>query len=215
MDVLTGYAITLQGDGDTRCLVDLIEYLGQMRARGASRLRRTVAKRRKAASKGLKACSSLIEKKFDKRRSSKLTEWPVDATADALQISGELANWPKLSTQNLHPFRLKVKELGYVLQLSGEDNEFVDKLGEVKDAVGEWHDWCELNTIAKDVLSDCKDCCVIRQIRRTRKEKFAAAVQGAQRLRSTYFEAEGTKGTSARRKRIKKTVLEATARLAS
>lgn len=215
MDVLTGYAATLSNDEDTTCLVKLLEHLGQTRAREASGLRRTVAKHKKAASKRLKACSSFIEKNFNQRRTRKQTEWPVDAAASALRISGELSKWPKLSAQNLHPFRLKVKELRYVLQLSGEDNDFMDKLGEVKDVIGEWHDWTELNLIAKEVLADCTDCGVIKQIQRAAQEKLAAALQRTQQLRNRYFEPEGTNRSRSRGKRMKEPVMEAAARLAS
>ena len=88
----------------------------------------------------------------------------------------------------------------YVLQLSGEDNELTERLGEVKDRIGEWHDWTELDAIAKKVLSDCRNCSVIAQIQQTAKQKFETALRTAQRLRSKYFEPQ-----SARQKRSRKT----------
>src|SRR5215831_9174473 len=95
MDVLTGFAATLSGDGDDQCLVKLLEHLGEARARGAGGLQKTVANQRKIACKRLKACSRVIEKNFDKRSARQQIEWPVDATAAALRVSGELANWGK------------------------------------------------------------------------------------------------------------------------
>ncbi len=92
MDVLTGFAAPLSRKGDEPCLIKLLEHLGQDRGRAANKLRKTVAKHRKAASRGLKDCAWFIEKNFDKHNSAKLKEWPIDATADALRISGEL--WP-------------------------------------------------------------------------------------------------------------------------
>lgn len=216
MDVLTGFSATLSRDGDDQCLVKLLEHLGVERARGASTLRKTVAKRRRPASKRLKACASLIDKNFVKRPARKQREWPEDATAVALRVSGELTRWPRLSATNLHPFRLKVKELRYILQLSGEDNELTDRLGEAKDQIGEWHDWTELDSIAKEVLSDCKNCKVIAEIEQTAREKFQAALQTAQQLRSKYFEPQG--GRQKRRHKkvaIKEPVLKATAGLAA
>ncbi len=220
MDVLAGFAATLLSNGEDQCLVKLLEHLGQERARGANRLRKTVAKRRKPASKRLKACASLIEKNFDRRSNRKQREWPAEATAAALRMSGELATWPTLSAQNLHPFRLKAKELRYVLQLSGEDsgedNELTEDLGKVKDQTGEWHDWTELDAIAKEVLSDCKNCNVIAQIEQTAKQKFETALQTAQRLRSKYFEPQGGRQKRSRKKvAIKEPVLKATAGLAA
>jgi CHAD domain-containing protein len=72
MDVLTGFSAMLSSKGDDQCLVKLLEHLGAARARGASRLRKTVAKRRKVAGMRLKACALLVEKNFDKRSASKL-----------------------------------------------------------------------------------------------------------------------------------------------
>jgi CHAD domain-containing protein len=216
MDVLTGFSATLSCNGNDPCLVKLLEHLGQERGRGASKLRKTVAKHRKVASRSLKACASLITKNFDKNSSAKLEEWPIDATAEALRISGELSSWPRLSSQNLHPFRLKVKELRYVLQLSGKDSELTERLGELKDAIGEWHDWTELDAIAKSILSDCKNCKVIAQVGHIAKQKFQIALKAAQQLRSKYFEPEGerqkrnSKGVA-----IKEPVLKASARLAA
>jgi len=214
MDVLTGFSATLSDDGDGQCLVKLLEYLGQERGRGAGKLRKTVAKHRRAASRSLQDCASLIEKKFDKRTSTKLKEWPVDATADALRISGELSSWPTLSANNLHPFRLKVKEMRYVLQLSGEDSDITTRLDEVKDRIGEWHDWAELYAITKKVLSDCKHCRVIAQIDQIAKERFRRALKAAQQLRAKYFRGEHQK-RNAQSSSIKEPVLKASARLAA
>lgn len=216
MDVLTGFAATLSSDADGDCLVKLLEHLGEERARGARKLRKTVAKRRKKASTRLKACSALIEKKLDKRRSGKQREWPMDSAAAALRISGELSSWPTLSAKNLHPFRLKVKEMRYVLQLSGEDSELSDRLGAVKDQIGEWHDWTELNAIAKEILSDCRNCEVIARIDQTAKKKFKTAMQRAQQLRRNYFQGKSRpQQRGASKIAIKEPVLKAAAKLAA
>jgi CHAD domain-containing protein len=216
MDVLTGFSTMLSSNGDDQCLVRLLEHLGEERARGASKLRKTVAKRRKAASRRLKACASLVEKNFDKRGASKQSEWPADATAAALRMSGELTTWPRLSRRNLHPFRLKVKEMQYVLQLSGEDNELTEHLDKVKDQIGEWHDWTELDAIAKQVLSGCKNCKVIAQIEHIAKEKFETALKAAQQLRTKYFEPQGGRQNRNRKKvAIKEPVLKAAAGFAA
>lgn len=192
MDVLTGFSARLSASGEEQCLVKLLEHLGQVRGRSARTLRQTVTKHRKAASRSLKNCVSLIKKNFAQRSSAKLKEWSVYATADTLRISEELSNWPTLSSKNIHPFRLKVKEMKYVLQLSGTENDLAERLGQVKDQIGEWHDWTELQAIAKKVLSDCKDCEVIHQIEQMDKNKFESALKVAQHLRRKYFQAKST-----------------------
>ena len=215
MDVFTAFAATLSSDDGNQCLVKLLEHLGEERARGARKLRKTVGNDRKAARKRLKACSIVIEKNFNRGSAKQTTEWPVDATAAALRVSGELANWPTLSAQNLHPFRLKVKELRYMLQLSGEDSGLTGRLGEIKDEIGEWHDWTELAAIARDVLSDCKDCKILGQIQDTAKGKFDEAFRAAQQLRAEYFDSGRGKQKSRRKAEVQEGVLRASAKLAA
>ena len=104
----------------------------------------------------------------------------------------------------------------HVLQLSGEGNELTERLGEVKDQIGEWHDWTELNAIAKEVLADCKNCKVIAQIEHTPKQKFETALKAARQLRTKYFEAQrGGQKRNSKKIAIREPVLKATARLAA
>jgi CHAD domain-containing protein len=221
MDVLTGFAATLANDGHDQCLTKLLEHLGAERARYAGKLRKTIARRRQETGDSLKTCATFIGKKVgenvEKQAGVKQREWPLNATAAALGISEELGNWPRLSGQNLHAFRLKVKELRNVLKLSGDkENELMERLGEVKDQIGEWHDWTELEGLAREVLEDCSNCDVIAEVQRTARNKFATALKNAQQLRSRYFGSEGGKRKRSRRKvAIKQPVLQATAELAA
>jgi CHAD domain-containing protein len=216
MDVLTSFSATISTDGEDECLVKLLEHLGEERALGASKLRRTVTKRGRAVRKRLRVCSSLIEKHFDKQSGKMQKEWPADATAAAFRVYGDLAGWPKISAANLHPFRLKVKQMRYILQLSGEDNELTESLRKVKDRIGEWHDWTDLAAIAKDVLADCKNCKVISQIELIAKQKFQTAVRDTHHLRAKYFTNQAQREKRTRKKAaVKKQVLQATAGLAA
>ena len=152
MDVLTGFAATLAND-DQECLTQLLEHLGAKRLQFAERLRAAVVQKRKKARRRLRRYSGLVRTDRSRKSASHNLEWAVDATAIALHLSSHLAAWPRLNSSNLHAYRLKVKELRYVLQLAkGQNTGFVDALGEVKDAIGEWHDWSELAAVANDVL---------------------------------------------------------------
>ena len=217
MDVLTGFSTTLSSNGDDQCLVKLLEHFGKERARGASTLRKTVTKRKRMAGKRLKACASFVEKNFVKGSARNQREWPSDATATALRISIKLTKWPKLSADNLHPFRLKLKQLRYILQLTGKNNELTERLGKVKDQIGEWHDWTELDAIAKEVLSDCKNCKVIAEIEQIAKQKFETALETAQQLRTKYFQPQTGHQMRSHKKQlaINEQVLKATAGLAA
>jgi CHAD domain-containing protein len=189
MDVLTGFAATLSEGSGNECLVRLLEHLGEVRLRGARKLNRAAAQRKQSASRRLKKCLNFIERKLktSKKRDEDF-EWPVDAAAAAMHIAGEVQAWPKLNKNNLHPFRLKVKELRNVLQLSGEKGELMGMLGDVKDVIGEWHDWTELSAIAKELLPDCPEHDLVKQIEDVTRKKFASALKIANRLRASYFE---------------------------
>jgi CHAD domain-containing protein len=213
MDVLTGFASTLTTQEDNECIVQLLEHLGQKRFNRARKLYKTVRRNRNQAVRSLKRCSSSIEKRLDGKK--KRSSWEVDAAATALHLSGELTAWPKLTANNLHSFRLKVKELRNVIKLSKKNVELVKELGQVQDAIGEWHDWTELASFAAEILDHSQGCEIQQQIRAEAKKRFEKALQLANRLREQYFEKPGPKSKRARLQRLKQPVLEATATLAA
>ena len=89
------------------------------------------------------------------------------AAATALRLSTGLGAPARLGKGNLHRYRLKVKELRYVLQLSDHADEepFAAELSEVKDAIGDWHDWEQLIAIASDVLDHGAECKLMAQLK--------------------------------------------------
>jgi CHAD domain-containing protein len=183
MDVLTAKVLGLTGKDTDSGLVRLTEHLGGMRMEGAHQLFKQVSKHRKTARRRLKQHSQLIEKEFPQNESK--------SVAVVLQITEELSRWPRLTKQNLHPFRLKVKELRYILQLADDANsEFVDKLGQVKDRIGDWHDWLELSKIASEVLDGRADGEVLKRIKTIEKKTLQQALATANGFRQTYL---GTK----------------------
>jgi hypothetical protein len=92
-----------------------------------------------------------------------------------------------------------VKELRYVLQLANDSDhqQFVEKLGEVKDAIGEWHDWEELIGIANAVIDHGSNCKLLRELRMTSNSKFARALSLANDMRDTYFPKASANASSA------------------
>jgi CHAD domain-containing protein len=161
----------------------------------------------------LKHCSSLVDRNLGsgKRR---FGEWQVNATADALKLSGEVAGWPRLTTQNLHPFRLKVKELRNVLKMTGKNDELVDRLGEVKDAIGEWHDRTVLSEIARDALGKRESRSLVQQMNEITKQKERTAFEVANRLRNHYFSENRKNSRQSREHGIPQPMLKSAARLA-
>jgi hypothetical protein len=83
-------------------------------------------------------------------------------------LESKLFGPPRLSRKNLHPYRLKVKELHNVLRtgVNSTNHEFVETVNSVKDSIGEWHDWEELLAIAKKEF-DHANCKLIRELKST------------------------------------------------
>jgi CHAD domain-containing protein len=114
-------------------------------------------------------------------------------TAKAIQLSAELNSPARLSKNNLHRYRLKVKELRDVLLLSAQagDEDFLKTLGDVKDAIGEWHDWETLISIATKLLNHGVRCKFIKQLRSISDSKYERALFLTRHLRSNYLQYQG------------------------
>jgi CHAD domain-containing protein len=135
--------------------------------------------------------------------------------AKAIQLASELNRPAQLSRNNLHPYRLKVKELRNVLRLSdqADDQEFFEKLGEVKDAIGEWHDWEELIAIASRLLDHGASCKLVKRLKVTSNSKFESALSLTNHLRSHYLKSARPNG-QAKRSSVSNSVLRATSAMA-
>jgi CHAD domain-containing protein len=139
--------------------------------------------------------------------------------ATALELSSQLHTPARLTRRNLHSYRLKVKDLRSVLQMSdsADDQPFVDSLGEVKDAIGEWHDYEELVAIATEVLKHGKRCKLLRELNGISAEKFQRARSMAYGLRETYLSSDVTadpKNKHRRQLKLARPVLAATSAIA-
>jgi CHAD domain-containing protein len=198
MDVLTHFASCLQVDGEDDCSVELLEHLGAERERQARKLEKVTFSDYASIRKRLKKSEKFLDKTFPQRNirskpknSSHAMELADRAATLAFEVEAELRDWPALNRRNLHPFRLKAKKLRYVLQMAEKsDSRFVASLGEIKDSIGEWHDWQELAAAAREVIEHSR-CKLREQIDRTARQRFEQALSAANRLRETYLKAPG------------------------
>jgi hypothetical protein len=62
-------------------------------------------------------------------------------------------------------------------------------LGEVKDVIGEWHDWQELIATARDVLDHGPSCKLIKHMIGVSDFKFKRALVLTDQLREKYLSA--------------------------
>ena len=187
MDVLTAHLSTVRVNGKLDCLIQLFEYLGAKRYEKAERLHQIVNKHCDTINKRLKKIARVLEKRMGKSSAANA------ATRAAMQSSAELATYGSLNRGNLHEFRLKLKELRDILQMGEETRkeEFVESLGTIKDEIGEWHDWEELNSIAAKKLDHSAGCKLQRQLKKITQQKYEAALSSANKLQKTYFRPRG------------------------
>jgi len=188
MDVFIGLASTLKAASDDECEVRLLEGLSVKRFGQAKKLHSSAQQESRKLRRGLKKCLQDIEGQF--RKSADRTDGALEASvmSRALQLSKDLRSTARLGRNNLHDYRLKVKELRYVLQMAKDgDKPFVEALGEVKDAIGEWHDWLELTAIATELLDGDYGCELLRQLKETTEQKFDHALSVTNEMRNKYL----------------------------
>jgi CHAD domain-containing protein len=200
MDVLTGNALSLPKNGHTDSLVRLVEHLGNTRQQSAGALLETVDEQRKSARQILKQYSKLVKASFNGRQaaSPRSEKKPArNVQAAVLALTEELSRWPALGESNIHTFRLKVKELRSVLQLiPSSDANMVKALGNVKDEIGDWHDWQQLAGFAGQVLDAQEDRELLAQIDATGGQKLEKALAAARALRKRYLKSSRKQGTT-------------------
>src|SRR5262245_27101694 len=119
MDVLTADALTMKQDGEQDCLVQLLEYLGAGRSKYVRKLRLAIRRSGPQCRRDLKQSSRRIEKLLKKAESNPAKSDAVPITmSKTLKLASELKDPARLNRNNLHEYRLKVKELRNVLQMS-------------------------------------------------------------------------------------------------
>ncbi len=191
MDVLTGFAASLNAEGDQDCKVQLLEYLGARRRRMARKLHSQIRKDRRTLRRRLKNATAELDRLAKPRNPEDSQPALAQATATAIAMQAELTRTPRhLGRQNLHPYRLKVKELRNVLRMAERNagSEFVAALGQVKDAIGEWHDWQDLLATAEEILDNGSSCNVLRELRTRVNDKYEYALRSAETLRRKYLQ---------------------------
>jgi len=182
MDVMIGDVLTLCSDKGGEPAVRLVQHLAKVRVRNARRLHQLVGRQRREIRDHLTQSAKLIRKKMKGDMAD------LDGESAPQILITELSHWPGLDAANLHLFRIRIKELRYMLLLNEQvDQKLVDELGEAKDTIGEWHDWVELERIASKVLDPKSDGDLLKRIERTRLEKLQIALAAANRVRERYF----------------------------
>ena len=189
MDVMTENALKLAETPGRDSLARLVTYLGSSRQENAAELVDAVKQKRKAARRRLKRFEKRVESALKTGgsgvRAAQLTGGVRNAEEN---LRGDLSRWPELGADNIHRFRLKIKELRSLLQLERDsDAGFVRALGKAKSKIGEWHDWQQLREIAGEILNLQEDRALLMQIDATAKRKLVAALTASNALRGKFL----------------------------
>lgn len=184
MDVLTGLVASIPGVEKNESCVRILEHLGTRRFKLIKKLIGSTQSEGEQVRSSLKQFNAHLKKRL--RLPQNDDDLLIDPVSISLQLFTSLAAWRKIDLRSLHAYRLKVKELRYVLQLATiPETPLFEALGEVKNTIGEWHDWCELEDIAADVVSE--DRATRRQIHSIAQEKFARAIEITTQTHARYL----------------------------
>ncbi|MDR5726109.1 MAG: CHAD domain-containing protein [Terriglobia bacterium] len=183
LDVLTGYVAGVRMEEEDDCLVQLLEYLGAEHAQRTKSLHSFAVQHGPSLRRRLKHTAAYLKMLSVDGVPDIATLG--DAMLSELRLRREVAAPVRLNRENLHPYRLKVKELRYVLQMENDPGNklSIEILGEMKDAIGEWHDWQELLAIASKQLPHGPECKLVHTFQAITKEKFNHALSVANKGR--------------------------------
>jgi CHAD domain-containing protein len=172
MDVLTADVLTLKDDGEQDCMIRLLEYLGTERHRCEKKLRKSIAAEGASLRHELKKNVKRLEQSAGGRDS-------VSVEA----ILSQLKRPARLSRNNLHAYRVRVKTVREILQLFEPlaGKKLLGALGAAKDAIGEWHDWEKLAAIARTSLDHGSACRLVQQLTKTSNALYRRAIQTGER----------------------------------
>jgi len=188
MDVLTAHLAAMHSDEDPSCRTQLLEYLGAKRYRRADRLVELLEDEGSALRKELRRVAKGIAKVTGTKRGKSARKAHTRQSAQVLELTAGLGEPAHLTKANLHPYRLKVKELRDSLRMAGgtRDSRFAGALSQCKDAIGEWHDWEELIAIAEKTLDHRPECPLLQELKSVSKQKLDLAISIAEKLRTDY-----------------------------
>jgi CHAD domain-containing protein len=193
MDVLTTNARRLARHAGSASLTQLVGLLQISRQQKAAKFRHTLGDRRKAVRNQLKeyskrVLSALAPAKPESPNLASNGHQRENANAFATKCARELSEWPTLTVDNVHAFRLKVKELRYTLQLFADaDTKFVEALGDVQRRIGDWHDWQQLEERSREMFAAEQNDALLTRIAEIAKRKLDQALAAANALRRQYL----------------------------
>ena len=164
----------------------LLAYLHDRRLESAEVLSKEVKDRRKKVRALLDAFQKKLQKQFETGHANAVVRKPLAETAT--ELLDQLSSWPSFDAPNLHDYRIKVKKLQDVLKVTGgADPKFASALDNVKNSIGDWHDWQQLALIARQVLGKSKRRAALTELERVTRQKLQRALVSAQSIKTRFL----------------------------
>jgi Uncharacterized conserved protein len=181
MDVLIAKVRSLHRQCPDPAFDRLLAHIQEARQESAGQLVKEFSSKRKKVCHRLDRFSLYVKEHFGKCQSE---------AHKANELFDELCHWPALTAGNLHDFRIRLKELRYMLQLTRNANmPFMSALERAKTHIGVWHDWEELHRIAAEVLDASRERNAIAMIANRESENLRTAMRAARSLRTRFMRA--------------------------
>jgi len=166
----------------------LLEIMKDKRAKQAERLARLIERAR-----GTRLFSHLdrvAEKIAESSAFLEAGEAPLDRAKERLAaLAAGFARHGNAKPGVLHQVRIQMKLIRYLAALgeeSPEQQQFMEELKSVQDALGAWHDWEELSGTVEKHFGDRVNCPLLLETRALLAARYAAASAAVAALFSKY-----------------------------
>lgn len=111
-------------------------------------------------------------------------------------LAAEFSSRQPIEPRLLHEVRIRMKKIRYLAELGEESSEqqrFLQEMKSVQDALGAWHDWEELATVAEKQFGGRVNCPLLLEVRALFAAKYSAATAAVARLFLPYSAAPARK----------------------
>jgi CHAD domain-containing protein len=142
---------------------------------------------------------AVVEIRKRLRRAASEMQIPRETEPLALtlaQLAGLGRDHAPLTEEKLHEYRIIGKRARYIAELAREDDaqaqHVVERLKQMQDVIGDWHDWLKLTEKAEKLLGGVKDSALVAMLRNVTQAKFRLSVDAVAQTRAALRSSEVT-----------------------
>lgn len=108
-----------------------------------------------------------------------------EAKVQLAEMAKDFGAGQTMTPNRLHGARVALKRIRYMAELAEESagqKEFMRELKSAQDAIGDWHDWQELNERAEKRFSERASCPLLREARTVLSARHSDAISAMHKL---------------------------------